>query len=584
MVRAGLLLLAAALVWGNEAPVMDPIPDLSFPEDEPTAARRLITVTGIAPGPADESGQQVEVLAASADTGLLRIDAITYDRAAGRATIQLYPIYDANGATLVFVSLKDDQGGVAVQAVPVTVTAVPDRPVIWWAGAPIHSGETVSMRGLIDIRDGDNPPDSSLVVTIESVAHCGDVLLDGGTVLGRGSRFSRADILAGRLSFRHNGAAGWLTDQFDFTISDGGVVSPFTYWFTLFLYPGERPLITLADPLVRWVEGSAGVTVCPQAQLTDADSTSFATLDLTITNDGDWAEAGDELAFADQGRGAGEIGVAGAALSFGGVRFASASGGADGAALVVRCENAAATPAALQALLRRLTFRHRGAPARPQRTRRVLQVVLDDRVSGVSDPATAVVELALVDAPLRIATSWIGTVDGVSRTLALAASGGGGGRQWSVAAQPANARLVLADTAAGLLQVMPGAPGAEPALLLLTDAAGGAATAAVVVTVSGGDQDRPQPLCEPPWQAVAGEELAWALTWDRAVTVAVDSGPAGLAVAAEGPAAARLRWTVPVAEPPGLRLFSVFADDPVARSTGHLPVLLRVLPRPGGVQ
>lgn len=585
MARAWILLLAAILAWGNEAPVMDPVPALTFAEDEPTASRRLITVTGIAPGPAGESGQAVEVLAASGDTGLLRIDAITYDRAACRATIQLYPIYDANGSTLVFVSLRDDQGGVAVQAVPVTVTAVPDRPVIWWAAAPIHSGETVPLKGLFNFSDGDNPPDSSLVVTIESAAHCGDVLLDGATVLGPGSRFSRADILAGRLGFRHNGAAGWSLDQFNFTLSDGGAISPFTYWFSLILFPGERPQIALPGPAARWVEGGAAVAVCPGALLSDGDSSNFQALELTITSDGDWSEPGDVLAFAHQGDGPGEIAIAGSEVRCAGSRLGTWRGGSDGAALVVACDRPAATPAALQALLRRLTFSHRGSPARPQRAQRRLLATLGDAVSGVSDPAATTLELVFSTIPPRITTTWLGTVAGVPRTLVVAAEGGAGPFTWAVAGQPAIACIDLLDPATGRLRLVPLATDTAVDECTLTVGDGSATVSALVaVTITGPDRARPQALAEPPWQAVAGEELVWELPWDAAVAVAGDGLPAGCTLAASAPRSARLRWTVPVAEPPGLRFFAIFADDAGAHATGRLPVLLRVLPRPGGVQ
>jgi hypothetical protein len=67
--------------------------------------------------------------------------------------------------------------------------------------------------------------------------------------------------------------------------------------------------------------------------------------------------AGDTLSVLNQGNAAGQIGVAGATVSFGGLAFASTSGG-NGAPLVITFTSSTATPAAVQALLSQLGYRN----------------------------------------------------------------------------------------------------------------------------------------------------------------------------------------------------------------------------------
>ncbi len=74
---------------------------------------------------------------------------------------------------------------------------------------------------------------------------------------------------------------------------------------------------------------------------------------LTVALDG--YQAGDRLYVLNQGTGAGQIGVSGNTISYGGVAFATLSGG-NGADLTVTFTSNTATPAAVQALLTRLRF------------------------------------------------------------------------------------------------------------------------------------------------------------------------------------------------------------------------------------
>ena len=63
----------------------------------------------------------------------------------------------------------------------------------------------------------------------------------------------------------------------------------------------------------------------------------------------------DQLGIRNQGTGAGQIGLSGDQVTYGGVTIGTVTGGANGSSLVVSL-NAGATPAAVQALVRNVTF------------------------------------------------------------------------------------------------------------------------------------------------------------------------------------------------------------------------------------
>ena len=112
-----------------------------------------------------------------------------------------------------------------------------------------------------------------------------------------------------------------------------------------------------------WLEGSVAVTldVGTNATIADVDSANFDTGTLTVAITAGGVPAEDVLAVINQGNGAGQIGVSGLNISFGGVQFATlnAGGGTAGNPLVFTFDSDA-TPAAVQALVRNITYANSG--------------------------------------------------------------------------------------------------------------------------------------------------------------------------------------------------------------------------------
>jgi len=105
---------------------------------------------------------------------------------------------------------------------------------------------------------------------------------------------------------------------------------------------------------LNYTENDPAAPIAPVATVTDADSADFASGALTAFFAANGTVA-DQLAIRNEGTGAGQIGVSGADVTFGGVTIGAFAGGANGTNLVVTL-NPSATPAAVQALARNITF------------------------------------------------------------------------------------------------------------------------------------------------------------------------------------------------------------------------------------
>src|SRR6185295_3437453 len=123
---------------------------------------------------------------------------------------------------------------------------------------------------------------------------------------------------------------------------------------TLTVTADDPPVIMLSKVPGFYTIGTDAVLVDTNATVTDGASLDFAqgTLTVTIVSN---AAASDVLAIASEGSGDGQISVLGAEVAFNGAMFGALSGGHGTNALTFSL-NTNATPAVVQALLRRLTF------------------------------------------------------------------------------------------------------------------------------------------------------------------------------------------------------------------------------------
>ena len=144
--------------------------------------------------------------------------------------------------------------------------------------------------------------------------------------------------------------------------------------------PNLPPVLTLPSPPVTFTEGDPPLLIDPLATITDSDSADFdtGTLTVEIISGG---TANDLLVIRNEGNGAGQIGVSGSDVTFGGVTIGTFAGGAGTTPMVITF-NAASTPAAAQALLRNITFEN--VSSTPSTVSRVVSAVVTDGDGGAS--------------------------------------------------------------------------------------------------------------------------------------------------------------------------------------------------------
>jgi hypothetical protein len=191
-------------------------------------------------------------------------------------------------------------------------------------------------------------------------------------------------------------------DSFTFTANDGIVDSaPATVSITVDPV-NDAPRLQNTEALaLAYTENDAATPITGTTTITD-DSPNFDTGTLTVDYSAG-GQAEDRLEIRNQGTGAGQIGVSGANVTFGGTTIGTFTGGTGTTALVVTL-NANATPAAAQALVRNVTYRN--VSENPSTATRTARFVLTDGDGGTSAPATREIPVTAVnDAPVVTTTA-----------------------------------------------------------------------------------------------------------------------------------------------------------------------------------
>ena len=206
---------------------------------------------------------------------------------------------------------------------------------------------------------------------------------------------------------------------------DGVFMQRYTYGFP--------PVLTMSTSSTTYVENAAALSDAG-ATVTDPNTTVFngGQLIVQLTANG---TATDELGIRNDGVGAGQIGVSGANVTYGGVVIGTFSGVfGNGSTPLTVTLNGNASVAATQALVRAVTYRDTSDA--PSTLTRTLSLTLSDGTGWTSNPAT--ISLAVVaqnDAPVHsvpgaqstpISTSLIfSSANGNPLVVSDADSGGG---------------------------------------------------------------------------------------------------------------------------------------------------------------
>jgi subtilisin-like proprotein convertase family protein len=153
--------------------------------------------------------------------------------------------------------------------------------------------------------------------------------------------------------------------------------------------------------------GPAQLILSPSSTVTDFDSADFNGGSLTVSRPVSNSFY-DVISILNVGNGAGQIGVSGNTVKFGGNTIGTFTGGTNGVNLVVSFTTAFATPAATQALVRDIYFNN--ASDNPYTPARTVRFTLTDGDGGSSITDQQVSVVAVNDAPTLSGPSSLSTL------------------------------------------------------------------------------------------------------------------------------------------------------------------------------
>ncbi|MEM7252470.1 MAG: LamG-like jellyroll fold domain-containing protein, partial [Pseudomonadota bacterium] len=208
----------------------------------------------------------------------------------------------------------------------------------------------------------------------------------------------------GFFTYNPNGAfdglapGGSAMDAFTYQIGDGnGGFDTETVTITI-NGANDPPVISLTNGGQTFIEGGTPVLFDLAAVVTDNDSSDFDGGNLTASVVGN-ATSDDRVGIRNQGTNAGEIGVSGANVTYGGVQIGTFTGGTDGSTPLVVTLNASATVTAVQALASNITFSN--VSEAPSTLDRIVRITVNDGDGGTSNNGQNVVFVtAINDAPV----------------------------------------------------------------------------------------------------------------------------------------------------------------------------------------
>lgn len=310
-------------------------------------------------------------------------------------------------------------------------------PEITTSGTPksfTENGAAITLESGLTVADIDDPNLTGGTVSITSGFASGDVLTFSNTANVSGSYNAATGVLTvtgtaavaeyqtflRSVQFQTNSDNPGPSRTITWVVNDGTDNSiPRTTTVNV-TEINDAPVIAVGATL-NYTENDPATVIAPAATLSDVDSPNFSGGSLTVSFTANGTSA-DQLAVRNEGSGAGQIGVSGATISYGGVAIGTASGGTSGADLVISFTSTAATTAAVQALMRNITFAN--TADNPSTLARTVGFTVVDGDGGTdSAAASATVNVAAVnDAPT--ATASVGTTAYSEGGSAVAIDGG----------------------------------------------------------------------------------------------------------------------------------------------------------------
>ncbi|WP_312757294.1 DUF4347 domain-containing protein [Pulveribacter sp.] len=193
--------------------------------------------------------------------------------------------------------------------------------------------------------------------------------------------------------------------------------------------PNVPPVLGgLQGDSVTFTEGDSArlIDLGSNATVSDGDSADYNGGSVRVSITANRVTAEDLLSIRNQGTGAGQIGVSGSTITYGGVAIGTFTGGSGSNDLVITFNSASATPTAVEALLHNLVYDNSNVD-NPTASARTLGVTVYDGDSYTTTTNTATVNVVAVNdapslSPANTNTSYTegGSAAVLSSSLALA--------------------------------------------------------------------------------------------------------------------------------------------------------------------
>ncbi|MFM8274354.1 MAG: beta strand repeat-containing protein [Gemmata sp.] len=256
-----------------------------------------------------------------------------------------------------------------------------------------------------------------------------------------------------------------------------------------------NPVVALTGTPLLYTLSTPPAQIDTAASVTDGDNlaTNLANGSLSVSFSAGGTTA-DQLSIQNQGTAAGQIGVSGSNVTFGGATIATFSGGTNGTTLVVSFTTSNATVAAVSALAKAITYQNLGTSTAP----RQVQFAVNDGAGGsgsasrtityntppsiTSDGAGATASKSVAENTTAVTTVTATDPETPAQTLTYSISGGADAAKFSIVPTTGVLRFVSAQdfenpTDAGLDNVY-------DVTVQVSDGKGGTDTQAIAVTVT----------------------------------------------------------------------------------------------------
>jgi hypothetical protein len=258
----------------------------------------------------------------------------------------------------------------AVQA-PIVFTAVNDLPVLITNKLVLSNGFNIAVTtNNLNATDADGNV-NNLTFNVTDVQH-GQFTLNGLNT----TTFTLNDVKSSRVRFIHDGSR--ITPSYNITVSDGIDTTDPVAGGVAFGYAPTIGNVSIYGISIR--NGEAPMLLYPTATVGDADTPFFNGGTLTVGYPQASRDAGDRILVLHQGDGAGQVGVDGNEIRFGGVTIGTFTGGF-GDPLQITF-NDQASVAAVQAVMRRIAVST--VSGTPFKIARNIEAVLNDGNGGTS--------------------------------------------------------------------------------------------------------------------------------------------------------------------------------------------------------